>query len=124
MTLFTRLQELNLPSSPSTKAYDEQGSLQGWLYTIIKKKTYIYKRSYSILTKVFHSAHNADTLPCHFLVSVLTGLHCMSFFKEFFETESYKIDFIISEESPGGKQKAGKKRKVQEMTEGILKVTV
>ena len=37
MTLFTRLQELNLLSSPS-KAYDEQGSLQGWLYTMIKKK--------------------------------------------------------------------------------------
>ena len=38
MTLFTRLQELNLLSSPS-KAYDEQGSLQGWLYTTtIRKK--------------------------------------------------------------------------------------
>ena len=38
--------------------------------------------------------------------------------------ESYKIDFILTEEFPGRlKQKAGKKRKVQEMiTEGILKV--
>ena len=32
---------------------------------------------------------------------------------------------MLTEESPGRKQKAGKKRKVQEMmTEGILKVTV
>ena len=47
------------------------------------------------------------------------------FLKEFLvlETESYKIVFIIIEESPGRKQKAGKKRKVREMmTEGILKV--
>ena len=41
--------------------------------------------------------------------------------------ESYKIDFILTEEFPETerrlKQKAGKKRKVQEMiTEGILKV--
>ena len=32
---------------------------------------------------------------------------------------------MLTEESPGREQKAGKKRKVQEMmTEGILKVTV
>ena len=42
--------------------------------------------------------------------------------KEFLETESYKIDFVVKEEFPGRKQKARKKRKVQEMTEGILKV--
>ena len=42
MALFTRLQELNLPSS-SSRAYEEQVSLQGWLKTIIKKKgKYIY----------------------------------------------------------------------------------
>ena len=57
-------------------------------------------------------------------MSVLTeGFTVCLFLKEFLETESYKIDFIITEESPRRKQKAGKKRKVQEMmTEGILKV--
>ena len=57
-------------------------------------------------------------------MSVLTeGFTVCLFLKEFLETESYKIDFIITEESPRRKQKARKKRKVQEMmTEGILKV--
>ena len=57
-------------------------------------------------------------------MSLLTeGFTVCLFLKEFLETESYKIDFIITEESPRRKQKAGKERKVQEMmTEGILKV--
>ena len=33
-----------------------------------------------------------------------------------------RIDFIVTEESPGRKQNARKERKVQEMTKGILKV--
>ena len=37
MALFTRLQEWNLPSSPS-RAYDEQVSLQGWLSRMIEEK--------------------------------------------------------------------------------------
>ena len=57
-------------------------------------------------------------------MSLLTeGFTVCLFLKEFLEIESYKIDFTITEESPRKKQKAGKKRKVQEMmTEGILKV--
>ena len=51
--------------------------------------------------------------------SVLTGITVCLFLKEFLETELYKIDFIITEESHGSKQKAGKKWKVQEITEGI-----
>ena len=63
-------------------------------------------------------------MPRHFGIRINSeGFTVFLFLKEFLETESYKIDFIITEESPGRKQKAGKKRKVQEMmTEGILKV--
>ena len=68
MALFTLLQELNLPSS-SSKGYDEQVSLQGWLQTIIKKKRQMYIRSYSI-TKFFRSTLNTDTVPRHFGIRI------------------------------------------------------
>ena len=57
-------------------------------------------------------------------IQTLWHVHLLSclFPNQFLVTESYKIDFVVIEESSGRKQKARKKRKVQEMTEGILKV--
>ena len=67
--------------------------------------------------------HNTDTLPCRFGVRINSeGFTVCLFLKEFLETEPNKINFIFTEEFPGRKQKAGKMRKVQGMTEGILKV--
>lgn len=49
----------------------------------------------------------------------LRGSPVCLFLNRFSETEGCKIDFIIVEEYPARKQKAVKKRKVQETTEGI-----